>query len=328
MKKGIKILLIVIISLAALVALIIGGYNAYLRIAFRDFYSAAEAHGNVPGIADGFIHQGISYLPDSGEFIACGYMKDGSASRIYIFNESGERYVTLNGEDGKPTDTHTGGLSYWAGFVFLTDGDRILVYDLSSIQSKSKESGSVTPVAAFDVNLKASFCYVEGNDLYVGEFYREQNYKTDSSHHLTTPSGDKHHALMVTFDLESMIVDGFTEIVPKAAYSIPDLAQGVCITDSGRICISTSYAVAPSHILVYSAVTEDEQKDTFEFAGKLLPLTYLDSKRLESDIKFFPMSEELVNLDGRVYIMNESASAKYIFGKLIGGNKLYSIKID
>ena len=36
------------------------------------------------------------------------------------------------------------------------------------------------------------------------------------------------------------------------------------------------------------------------------------------------MSEELVCLDGKIYVFNESACNKYIFGKLTTGFNLYA----
>ena len=39
------------------------------------------------------------------------------------------------------------------------------------------------------------------------------------------------------------------------------------------------------------------------------------------------MSEEIVYKDGRIYIMTESASNKYIFGKFMSGIEVYSYKV-
>ena len=39
-----------------------------------------------------------------------------------------------------------------------------------------------------------------------------------------------------------------------------------------------------------------------------------------------PMAEELVYLDGKIYIMNESACNKYIFGKFTYGYHVYAFK--
>ena len=51
---------------------------------------------------------------------------------------------------------------------------------------------------------------------------------------------------------------------------------------------------------------------------------YLDSGSVTETIEAPPMSEEIVCLDGRLYVLNESACNKYIFGKLMSANDLYS----
>ena len=40
--------------------------------------------------------------------------------------------------------------------------------------------------------------------------------------------------------------------VPDNVFSIPGMVQGTCITDDGRIVLSVSYGIAPSHLLAYN----------------------------------------------------------------------------
>jgi hypothetical protein len=40
------------------------------------------------------------------------------------------------------------------------------------------------------------------------------------------------------------------------------------------------------------------------------------------------MAEEMVWLDGKVYILTESASMKYLFGKLMSGHHVYSYPME
>lgn len=325
MKKTAKIVVTVLCCVICIAIMIIGGFNIYQRISYAGFYKNANTHGKVPGIADGFIQQGLSYIPNEKKFISCGYMKDGGASRIYIFDEDSEDYVALKNVDGSANDCHAGGLSYWNNCVIMCDRKDISFYNAMDIIAGGGEA--VEPFASIDIDYNPAFCYISGDALYVGEFYREQNYKTDESHHMTTPAGDYHHALITVYDLNEILKYGFTSAVPVKAYSIVDLAQGMCITDSGRICISTSYAFAPSHIYVYDMPSDGDNSE-IKIGDVSVPLYYLDSAVLKEDIVFFPMSEELVNVDGRVYIMNESASAKYFFGRLTGGGKIYSVEIE
>jgi hypothetical protein len=324
MKKTVKIIIGIFACIVCLLLIIIGGFNAYLRIAYYDFYKSSETCGNVPGVSDGFIQQGLSYVPEAEKFVSCGYMKDGSASRIYIFDAASEDFVTLHNADGTPNSCHAGGLSYWNGYILMCDDDGMSVYNINDVMQGG--GVSVFPISSFNLDFDPAFCCIDGNTLYIGEFYRDPNYLTDSSHHITTPSGDEHHALTVAYDMNDIAADGFVSAVPLKAYSTVDLAQGMCITGSGRICISTSYAVAGSHIYVYDE-PDDKSDSQIKIGETTVPLYYLDSSSLDEDISLFPMSEELVAVDGKVYIINESASAKYIFGRLTGGGKIYSLDI-
>ena len=53
-------------------------------------------------------------------------------------------------------------------------------------------------------------------------------------------------------------------------------------------------------------------------------LYHLDSKCLKKTLEAPPMAEEIVYIDDEIYILNESASKKYIFGKFLSGNNIYS----
>jgi hypothetical protein len=98
-------------------------------------------------------------------------------------------------------------------------------------------------------------------------------------------------------------------------------------TDS-RIVLSTSYGFATSHLYFYDATAVAAKADKFTVNGTEVPLYYLDSASLVSTVSAPPMSEEIVYKDGRIYIMTESASNKYIFGKITGGSPLYSYNIS
>lgn len=332
MKKGVKKGLIIvggtlggIVALLLLAVIIIIAFEPYF---YGGFFGNARQEFMLPGISDDFVQQGITY--SDGEFLSCGYMSgDKRPSRVYITNASGEsRFVELKDESGDDYYGHAGGLAAYGDKLFVCDsegGSGMLVYDIAEV--KGAEGGSVTAKGAFAVDCNASFCYVEGDILYVGEFYREQNYKTSESHHMTTPSGDKHHSLILGYELSPTSSLGLASAVPISAYSITDLAQGMCITPSGRIVISTSYALANSHNYVYKKPTETADS-TFELDGASIPLWYLDTTALDDDIVLPPMSEELVCVDGRVYVIGEAASNKYFFGKLLRAKYVWSYLLD
>ena len=58
--------------------------------------------------------------------------------------------------------------------------------------------------------------------------------------------------------------------------------------------------------------------------GNAVSLYHLDSKCLKKTLEAPPMAEEMAYVDGRIYVLNDSACKQYIFGKFLSGNNLYS----
>jgi hypothetical protein len=318
-------MLIIAGAVVGLFLLVIAGLNIYFRVSYSDFYARAEKQFKIPGLSTGFTPQGITVCED-GTFLTCGYMSSKSASRIYTVSDK-EIYVTLQKEDGSADTNHTGGLAVYGDFLYLTDGDYISVYLLDDVL-KASSGEAVTPVYRFSAGLPAAFVHVAGDRMYVGEFYRSENYPTEKTHHMTTDAGDKHDAVMAVYNLSEGAEYGFVSEIPEYVYSITGLAQGVCLTDSGRLCVSTSYSIASSNIYIYEDPAQYEADGMFDFAGTSVPLYYLDSSHLKETITLFPMTEELTSYNGRIYVMCESACNKYIFGKLTGNDTLYSFQTE
>lgn len=86
-KKVGKVFLIILAVIVALALLFIAGYNIYQKISYREFNKVSEKEFKIPGLSDGFVPQGITWVENDGKegmYLVCGYMSDGSASRIYI----------------------------------------------------------------------------------------------------------------------------------------------------------------------------------------------------------------------------------------------------
>ncbi|NLM20228.1 MAG: hypothetical protein GX207_00570 [Peptococcaceae bacterium] len=321
MSKILKITLGIAETICGIFLLIVIGLNIYFQINYNDFYAMAKKEFKIPGLSSGFTPQGIT-VSTEGVFLTSGYMKDGSASRIYLLNDR-PVYVELMEKDGTADTNHAGGLAVYGDYLYLTNERTISVYNLADVL-KASPGDRITSVYNFPLDVVSAFVHVEQDKLYVGEFYREENYPTDKSHHLTTDAGNKHYALMAVYALSKDAPYGFVKEVPEYVYSITGLAQGVCLTGNGKICLSTSYGTASSHIYIYEDPAQQPPDLKFEIAGTQVPLFYLDDNHLEETIKLFPMTEELIAVEGRIYVMCESACNKYIFGKFTGNNYLYS----
>lgn len=335
-KAG-KILLRICIILAAAILLILLGGRLYFRLPVASYYKNSEKAFAIPGLGDKFVPQGLSYDGESGRFFVTGYQSGAGASPIYLVEkETGktEKKVLLLKEDGSDFRGHAGGLSVYGKYVYVAGGGShcFFVYSRDEILAAADGAG-VKCLGSFPVSIygegdmSVSFTALGDGTLWAGEFYREQNYKTADSHKRTTKAGDYQQAMAVAYrfsDAENALFG--LDPVPVKAYSLPDLVQGMCFA-GGKVYLSTSYAVAFSHIFVYDDAKAEAQGEIDGEKGKL-PLYALDSAALVDDLKFPPMAEEIEILDGRIYTMCESASSKYVFGKLTGGKWCYATKID
>ena len=98
----------------------------------------------------------------------------------------------------------------------------------------------------------------------------------------------------------------------------------------GSIVLSTSWGLSPSHLYFYPRALQElysVPEKTYRIGETEVPLYYLESSILQKTVKAPPMAEELVYQDGKILIMNESASDKYIFGKLTRGKYVYGYEV-
>lgn len=335
LKKILKTVLIVII--AAVVLLVVFA-NASFKLPVLDYYKMAKGEFKIPDINSGFIPQGLSYDKDIDAFYATGYAGEGKASPIYVIDrESGKTLnkILMANPDGSIFDGHCGGISIYHDKLYVAGGfdECLYVFDAGKVREAEYGSSvsyeSVVDLKTDNDGVGIAFTAVYDDILYAGEFYREQNYPTRESHYVDCADGTN-KALAIAISMDE---DG--KASPLFAISLPDQAQGMCITDE-TIYLSTSYGTKFSHILEYenkvADVINDNQNGSniskINVLDKEVPLYILDSAVLKKDNKIAPMSEEMDIVDGKMYIMCESASNKYIFGKLLGAEKCYAIRLD
>ena len=334
-KKIGKIALVCLCSLLALVILVLAGAHLFTPLVFPDFFKDATKEFPIPGLSDGFVPQGFTYLESEELYIQCGYMADGeSASRIYLIPEGDEQnatYVELLTKDGAPYTGHTGGITSNGTLVWLAndgEGDDNCVWVMSFAELLAAKDG-IKLSTSFRPESRAAYCYVEDAYLWVGEFYREGDYPTKESHALVCPDEVEHHALICAYPLDETSEIGIDAKAPAMLLSVTDHVQGFVRTDDGKFLLSLSYGLSKSHILVYEDVTltPADEAPTLEINGSQVPVYFLDSSAFIRDIVAPPMSEEMVVRNGRVYYLTESACHKYIFGNFIRGRHVYSLPI-
>lgn len=308
MSKSQKITSIVMVSIFSVLAIFLIFW--YFGGAYAQFYDVANKEFEIAGLSDGFTPQGITYDEESKTFLTCGYMKDSSASRIYVVqNGQTEKYFTLklNGED---YNGHSGGIATNGVLVWICGDGIVHCFKFADIETV--ENGeSIDILGSFEAHNGADFVTVEEGGLWVGEFHREGKYDTDESHMIETPNGIN-SAISFKFAIDNNKATGVASEIAIAGLSTGSLVQGMVISDE-KIVLSTSYSLADSHIYTYNNITTDvSNSQPFFFEGHEIPLYVLDDTQLLSDLTAPCMSEEIVLVGKKVYVLFESSCQKYV----------------
>ena len=327
-------LLIIFSCVVLAIGLILGGAIGYFRLPVNAYYKASEKAFVIPDINSGYVPQGLFYDEERELFLLSGYMKDHSASPVYLTEKEGTllKKVYLSYPDGSDYDGHGGGIAQFGDFIYLTGGADCCIYVYSYSDLLSANNGDkLTCVGEFSLfksdtdYIGNAFVTVSGGKLITGEFYRDKSYPTLDSHKITTDSGDYNQALAIEYALDTAYPFAINP-TPIKAYSMPDQVQGLTIYE-GTVYLSTSWGLSFSHILAYD-LSKLKEQGSIQLLGYDLPLYSMDSSNLIKDYKIAPMSEEMAFVDGKLYISCESASDKYIFGKLTGGKWLYKTDLS
>ena len=293
---------------------------------YKDYYKSVERVCNISGRSDKFIVQGLSNVDDKydGEYVlTSGYTSNNTPSRIYLTSKKDDsaKYVTLtyNNED---LYGHFGGIAYVAnGDVYIADDDSVLVLNIEDIYN-AENKDKLEIKAKIPVNNSASFVYSDDNYLYVGEFYREANYKTDESHHFTVADQQVNKAIVSRYSFDKNSTNNYISETPNLIYSVTDQVQGFAIKDD-KIYLSTSYGLASSKLYIYD-IKDSIASNTLDGVDVI----YVDDSNKVKTVTCPPMWEDLDIVEDRLYCVSESSSDKYIFGKLFFAYNVNSVSLD
>ena len=329
-KKILSVAWKVLLALVILVVVVLLGFKAYDAIRHNSFYSNSEKALKTPGANDGFVQQGFDYIAEEEAFLVTGYMSNDTPSRVYVMRKDGTAtYTELKKKDGSDYLGHTGGIAHFGDYIYITGSKGLDVFSYSDILEGKDSTNMIGTVLTYN---DPAHCYIYNGYILAGSFFIEEDYETPEHERVKTPSGDDNTSIITAFKLDEDF-DLAIDPTPRAVISTRRCVQGLCITDDGKIILSTSYGLSTSQLFVYDAskLASEESFDfkgttkggiEFEFGG--IPRYYLDSSSLVEVIEAPPMAEELVYLDGKIYVMNESASNKYIFGKITSGYNIYA----
>ncbi len=302
-----------------------------LNYQYKLFNADAEVTVSIPGIKEGFTQQGLTYLEDEDLFVFSGYMLDSSKpSRLYVVSKKSNndvKYVTLQ-VNNRDFYGHCGGVATDGVNMWVASGNRVYRLNVADLL-KAENGQSIEVIDYFNPQNEASFCCVSNGMLWVGEFYREGNYETDESHWFLANDGYHNKAIVSAFEINSERPFGIESTTPNKILSIRNSVQGMTVTKSGRIVLSTSYgAKANSYFYIYKNVFTDNSDSTLKVNNVDVPVWYLDDAELQRSFRGSCMAEGIVYVNGEVYVSFESACQKYYKRASENVEYLKSFKLD
>ncbi len=307
MKKLFKVVAIIFGYLIGLLALVYIGLCVAKFTLYKDYLAEAENVNRIPALNEGFTPQGITHIPgEEGAYLHSGY--NGKYVQVFYVKGDTSREVKLLDEKGDPAKGHAGGITVWADYVYVAGDEALLTYRLSEVLA-AKEGEPVSCVRLAEVDNAASFCFAAEGKMYVGEFYRAENYETDRIHAYTTPQGERNRAIVSCYDI---IEDGSLAELPDYWLSVPAQVQGFAV-HNGVVALSRSWGLNSSYLEFYAGMLDSGK--TAPYAEEV-PIYYLGSANRIEQLELPAFSEDLDVVDGRVVITYESACNKYIVGKL------------
>ena len=309
------------VSLLLLIAVFRGVFVLY----YHEFFTSARREFRIPGLSEDFVPQGMAPCGE-GKFFLSGYLAQSGYARIYFVDARGiSRMLRVTQEDGVTLVSHAGGIACAGDFTYLVGSGTCYVFDTAALLDPSASTAVITH--EFLTGNRASFCDVQGGSLLVGEYAYGTKFQTAASHHIRTPAGDRNTALVLAFQLDGDEKWGVREI-PSVAYSIPERIQGMCYADDGRMVLSASSAFGASQLYLYDCGAAVSRVHGLRWeSGNLIPLYYLDSSCCADILPLPPYAEETAFADGQLYLLFESASSRFQFGRLVGGDYVYRMEL-
>ncbi len=296
------------ISVAAAIAVI----SSFIwGIFYPDYTKHSAKIAEIPGLSEGFVPQGSTYLEDEDTFVLCGYMDDEvSSSRIYTIHDGDVRKILLENRDGSVYAGHAGGITCAGDFVYISNAEKLFILKKSDVTA-AKDGDKVSFAGSVSVPCRSSFCSSDGKMLYVGEYHAD-GYETHESHIIKTPDGSEYQALVFGYATDPDAEFGIDTDSPAAAWSVCDKVQGFAVTPDGRAVLSISGGAMSSKLKAYDTAGEADSK--YELDGKDIPLYYLDSSRFNTEMTIPRMSEDLECVYGRILVGFEAGAKKFFFG--------------
>ena len=277
--------------------------------AYARFEASGELSVVIPGLKEGFVPQGITYLPGEDALLFAGYSGgEENSALLEVSRQTGEmiRQVKLNNADGSKYTGHAGGVCATESDIYVSNAHKLYRISLETFEKLPADA-----YCAFEeeipVPVNSSYCSYADGVLWVGEFQYGGDYTTDASHRVSTADG-----LQRAWTCGYVMADGQDFSVPDYILSMTERIQGMTTLD-GKIYLSQSYGRKNDSLIYrYADVLSGEPDQTVEVNGREAPLWILDSTVREDALLCPPMTECLCTIEGEIYVAFESAAQTYM----------------
>ena len=278
--------------------------------AYDRFSAAGELSVVIPGLNEGFVPQGITYLPAEDAFLFAGYSGSSgeNSALLEVSRQTGEliRQVKLSNVDGSKYTGHAGGVCATENDIYVSNDHKLFRISLAAFE-KLPASAECAFEEEIPVPVNSSYCSYADGVLWVGEFQYGGDYPTAASHRVSTADG-----LQRAWTCGYRMTEGQDFSVPDYILSMTERIQGMT-TLNGCIYLSQSYGRKnDSMIYRYGDVLSRDPDQTAEVNGREAPLWILDKNTREGALICPPMTECLCTVEGKLYVVFESAATTYM----------------
>ena len=288
------------------------------------FWEHGETGFVIPGLAEGYIPQGICYDETKEVYLISGYFEDDTPSQICVVGKDGalQKSVGLTTPGGKASTGHFGGIAVWKDWVYIANTDNFYVLKLSDLLAAEESvQAAVSLKSCLDATSGAE---IANGVLWLTQFQENSGKAVKACETVyTTKGGHKLYARADGYALdetapygirEESITDG--KACPDKAIAIPLEVQGMTFTPDGKLVFSCSYGrTVRSIVSVYADVTQRKADETLTFGSASVPLYHCRLIDRRATYTAPPMLQEIcVGPDGRLCFLSEAGATKYRCG--------------